>query len=118
MGNALILTRLLVALDRNIRDAIRLDMAACAKRIVVSGRVQGVGFRYYVQHVGSRLGLCGDVRNCPDSTVEIVVEGDSGKMEEFIKKVKIGPSLARVERVDIADIPVKSVYSSFLIEGW
>jgi acylphosphatase len=107
-----------IALDRDIRNTIRLDMAACAKRIVVFGRVQGVGFRYYVQHVGNRLGLCGDVRNCPDSTVEIVVEGNAVGIEEFIKKVEKGPSLARVERVEIADVPINGAYSSFTIEGW
>ena len=93
-------------------------MAACAKLITVHGRVQGVGFRYYVQHVGNRMGLCGDVRNCPDSTVEIVVEGDARTIANFIKKVEQGPSLARVERVDVVDIPVKGTYGSFLIEGW
>jgi len=93
-------------------------MAGCAKQITVHGRVQGVGFRYFVQHVGNRLGLNGDVRNCPDSTVEIVVEGDARKMVEFIRQVRQGPSLARIERVDVLDIPVIGTYSSFSIEGW
>ena len=93
-------------------------MAACAKQITIYGRVHGVGFRYFVQHVGNRLGLTGDVRNCPDSTVEIVVEGEARKMADFIRQVKQGPSLARVERVDVVDIPVKGTYSSFSIEGW
>jgi acylphosphatase len=93
-------------------------MAACAKQIIVHGRVQGVGFRYHVKHVGSRLGLSGDVRNCPDSTVEIVVEGDARKIADFIRRVEQGPPLARVERVDVMEIPVKGTYGSFLIEGW
>jgi acylphosphatase len=93
-------------------------MAACAKQISVYGRVQGVGFRYYVQHVGNRLGVYGDVRNCPDSTVEIVVEGDARKIADFIRQVEKGPPLARVERVVVLDIPVKGTYSSFSIEGW
>ena len=92
-------------------------MAACAKKITVHGRVQGVGFRYYVQHVGNRLGLNGDVRNCPDSTVEIVVEGDARTIADFIQQVEKGPPLARVQRVDALDIPVKGTYRSFLIEG-
>jgi acylphosphatase len=71
-----------------------------------------------VQHVGNRLGLSGDVRNCGDSTVEIIVEGDPRMIVDFIKKVEKGPSLARVERVDVQDIPVRGTYSSFLIEGW
>jgi acylphosphatase len=93
-------------------------MAVHAKHIIVHGRVQGVGFRYFVQHVGNRMGLAGDVRNCPDSTVEIVVEGAAGKMADFIKQVEKGPPLARVERVDVADIPIRGTYGSFSIEGW
>ncbi len=93
-------------------------MAACAKQIIVYGRVQGVGFRYFVQHVADRIGLCGNVRNCPDSTVEIVVEGDARKMADFIKEVEKGPSLSRVQRVEVVDIPATGSYSSFLIEGW
>jgi acylphosphatase len=93
-------------------------MAVCAKQITVHGRVQGVGFRYFVEHVGNRMGLRGNVRNCPDSTVEIVVEGDAGKVADFIRQVEKGPSLARVQRVDIVDIPAIGSYSSFSIEGW
>jgi acylphosphatase len=93
-------------------------MATRAKQIVVHGRVQGVGFRYFVQYVGNRLGLTGNVRNCPDSTVEIVVEGDAGKIADFIKEVERGPSLARVQRVDVVDIPMQGTYGTFSIEGW
>ncbi len=93
-------------------------MAAHAKQIIVHGRVQGVGFRYFVQHVGNRLGLTGNVRNCPDSTVEIVVEGDAKGIADFIRQVERGPSLARVQRVDVVDIPVQGTYGSFSIEGW
>lgn len=89
-----------------------------SKKIIVHGRVQGVGFRYFVQNVGNRLGLVGDVRNCPDSTVEIVVEGNEKKIAEFIRQVEKGPSLARVERVDVVDIPSQNNHGSFLIEGW
>ncbi len=89
-----------------------------ARQITVHGRVQGVGFRYFVQHVGNRLGLSGNVRNCPDSTVEIVVEGDARRIKDFIKQVGKGPSLAWVQRVDVVDIPVRGTYGSFSIEGW
>ena len=93
-------------------------MSAQAKQVTIHGRVQGVGFRYFVRNVGNRLGLVGDVRNCPDSTVEIVVEGNARKIAEFIKQVEKGPSLAWVQRVDIIDIPVRGTYGSFTIEGW
>jgi acylphosphatase len=93
-------------------------MVVCAKQMIVRGRVQGVGFRYFVQHAGNRLGLCGDVRNCPDSTVEIIVEGNADKLADFIKQVEVGPPQARVQRVEVMDIPVKGTYRSFSIEGW
>jgi acylphosphatase len=89
-----------------------------AKHIIVYGRVQGVGFRYFVQHVGNSLGLCGDVRNCPDSTVEIDVEGNADKIADLVKQVEKGPTMARVQRLDVIDIPVKGTYRSFSIEGW
>jgi acylphosphatase len=93
-------------------------MAVCAKHIIVHGRVQGVGFRYFVQHMGNRLGLVGNVRNCPDSTVEIVVEGDAKRIADLVKQVEKGPSMAWVRRVDVLDLPVQGTYGSFSIEGW
>ena len=95
----------------------RMDLPV-AKHVIVHGRVQGVGFRYFVQRIGARLDLTGDVRNLPDSTVEIVVEGSAEKIEEFIREVSRGPSLSRVERVDVHDMTAGGRYGSFLVEGW
>jgi acylphosphatase len=64
------------------------------------------------------LGLEGNVRNCPDGTVEIVVEGSEKKIADFIRQVEKGPSLARVQRVEVVDIPAQGTFGSFLIEGW
>ena len=63
-------------------------MTIIAKNIIVHGRVQGVGFRYFVQGKGIRLGLVGNVRNCRDSTVDIVVEGEAEVIADFIKQVE------------------------------
>ena len=93
-------------------------MAVIAKQIIVHGRVQGVGFRYFVHDAGKRLGLVGNVRNCPDSTVEIVVEGEAGRIADFVKQVERGPALSRVQRIEVLEMPVQGTYSSFLIEGW
>jgi len=93
-------------------------MALKAKHIVVHGRVQGVGFRYFVQNVGERLGLGGNVRNCDDGSVEIVVEGDLRSLAAFIKEIEKGPSMARITRVEIQDMSATGNYSSFQIEGW
>ena len=93
-------------------------MALQAKHVIVHGRVQGVGFRYFVQRAGARLGLMGDVRNCADSTVEIIVEGPARRIEEFLREVREGPPMSWVERLEIHDLPTRGKYHSFLIEGW
>jgi len=54
------------------------------------------------------MGLCGDVRNCPDSTVEIVVEGTPPSCRNLSKQVGKGTSLSRVQRVDVIDVPSKA----------
>jgi acylphosphatase len=93
-------------------------MAKQARRIHVHGMVQGVGFRYFVQRTGKRLGLTGDVRNAPDGTVEIVVEGSPEQLEEFLREVGKGPPGAHVERLESHDIAVSGRYSTITIEGW
>jgi len=93
-------------------------MPVRAKQIRVHGRVQGVGFRYFVQRAGNRLGLTGNVRNRPDDTVEIVVAGDPELIEEFLKEVTKGPPLSRVERLEINDVAPVEKFRSFQIEGW
>jgi acylphosphatase len=93
-------------------------MAIQAKRIVVHGRVQGVGFRFFVQHTGNHLGVTGNVRNCPDATVEILVEGEPRRIAQFLREVEKGPSLSRVNRVDVYDTEPSGDYGSFQIEGW
>jgi acylphosphatase len=70
-------------------------------RIIVQGLVQGVGFRYYVYHHATRLGLGGFVRNLPSGDVEIVAAGERGLIEELIKQVKVGPRAAHVRNVKI-----------------
>jgi acylphosphatase len=69
--------------------------------IIVSGMVQGVGFRYYVYNRALRLGLSGYVGNLYDGNVEIEVEGERSLIEELIKEVKIGPRAAHVTDVRI-----------------
>jgi len=93
-------------------------MVSQAKHIVVHGMVQGVGFRYFVRRVGSRLGLTGNVCNCDDGTVEIVVEGNPRRLAEFVQEVRQGPPMAHVDRLEIRDIPAEGNYSTFQIEGW
>ena len=72
-----------------------------ARRYMVSGRVQGVGFRYFAQDVAQREGLSGRVRNLPDGRVEVEAEGDEETLERFERALWRGPFQARVEHVEV-----------------
>jgi len=70
-----------------------------ARRFLVSGRVQGVGFRFFVESTAAREGLHGWVRNLPDGRVEAVAEGDASAVERFERALQHGPRGARVDDV-------------------
>jgi acylphosphatase len=74
-----------------------------ARRYLISGRVQGVGFRYFTEAAAAREGLHGWVRNLPDGRVEIDVEGEAEAMERFERNVRHGPPGARVSDVQVDD---------------
>jgi len=76
-----------------------------AKHLLISGRVQGVGFRYSMGEEAERLGVTGWVRNRRDGTVEAVVDGASGAVDALISWARRGPSSARVTDVQISDTP-------------
>jgi acylphosphatase len=71
--------------------------------LYVSGIVQGVGFRWYAQRIGKRIGVYGWVKNLPDGRVEIVVEGKDEKVERFIKELKegyLGENIRDIEKIE------------------
>ena len=72
-----------------------------ARRYTISGRVQGVGFRYFTQAAAARDGIDGWVRNTPDGRVEIAAEGDADAMERFEHSIRLGPGGARVSHVEV-----------------
>lgn len=72
-----------------------------ARRYLVSGQVQGVGFRFFARETAAREGLHGWVRNLPDGRVEAAVEGDTDAIERFERALRHGPRGARVEQLDI-----------------
>ncbi|MBI3491039.1 MAG: acylphosphatase [Acidobacteria bacterium] len=72
-----------------------------ARRYVISGRVQGVGFRFFIEAAASREGIRGWVRNLPDGGVEAVAEGEAEAIERFERSLRQGPRGARVDRVEI-----------------
>ena len=86
-----------------------------ARRFVVSGRVQGVGFRWFTQEAARREGANGWVRNLPDGRVEALIEGDSEAITRVERSIRTGPRGARVEQVDVDDQEVGG-YRSFTIE--
>lgn len=80
---------------------------------IVHGYVQGVSFRWHTRHRARILGLTGWVRNRPDGTVEVVAEGPRNALEELLAFLRVGPSLAHVERVDVEWLPATGAYHSF-----
>ena len=86
-----------------------------ARRFVVSGRVQGVGFRYFTQDAARREGLHGYVANRDDGTVEVTAEGEADSLERFERKLRQGPSRSRVEHVTIDEIAPGQGNTGFLI---
>ncbi len=86
-----------------------------ARRLIVSGRVQGVGFRYFALDAARREGLHGHVTNRDDGSVEVVAEGESESIERFERAVRRGPSRSRVEHVTVDEIEPSQGNSGFNI---
>jgi len=74
-----------------------------ARRFVIAGRVQGVGFRWFTHDAAAREGLHGWVRNLADGSVEVMVEGDVASVDRLEAAVRRGPGSARVERFEVED---------------
>ena len=67
-----------------------------ARRAVISGRVQGVGFRFFAERAAREAGVTGWVRNRPDGTVETVAEGDPSAVARYLEYLRAGPGGSRV----------------------
>jgi acylphosphatase len=88
-----------------------------ARRFVVRGRVQGVGFRWFVQELAALENAAGWVQNRPDGTVEALVQGEAEAVERIERQIRRGPPAARVEHVDVADEPPLDSLRAFSIRG-
>jgi acylphosphatase len=75
-----------------------------AFRYLARGRVQGVGYRYFVAREAETLGVTGFTRNLPDGTVEVVAEGTDDVLARFEERLREGPGFARVEGVERAPL--------------
>lgn len=69
------------------------------RQLIVSGKVQGVGFRWFVRETARRVDLAGWVQNRPDGSVEIAVDGDDASLDALERAVASGPQGARVDSV-------------------
>lgn len=83
--------------------------------IIVEGRVQGVGFRYFIKNTAAELHITGWVRNRFDDRVEILAQGTAGDLTRFIAAVRIGPVSALVTDLVINWLPVESRFERFSI---
>lgn len=87
-----------------------------ARKFLIKGDVQGVGYRFFAQRAAARHQVRGYVRNCPDGTVEALAEGSEGDVEEFKKDLVTGPQWSRVEQVEEISLDPTGLYASFRIE--
>lgn len=80
-----------------------------AKRLVITGRVQGVGYRAWMVYKATQLGVSGWVRNRSDGTVEALIAGDIASVEELSRLCRRGPRMAEISSIDedLADPPAE-----------
>ena len=88
------------------------EMAAV--KVLVHGRVQAVGFRFFTIRQANELGLTGYVRNLENGTsVECVAEGEKGNLEKLVSRLKEGPRFARVEKIETSWSGYSGAYPDF-----
>ena len=93
------------------------QFSAHARRFVVRGRVQGVGFRWFVEHEAAILQVAGWVRNNPDGTVEVLAQGTRDQLSGLHSRLREGPRAARVDEVEVSDAQPVPGMASFQVRG-
>jgi len=91
------------------------DQKAIAAK--VTGRVQGVGYRYAVLHVAGEYGLEGWVRNTPDGSVEVWAQGNAAVLSELVAFLRQGPRSARVHSVDVRPVEPDATLDGFRVRS-
>ncbi|EKE03299.1 MAG: hypothetical protein ACD_20C00223G0006 [uncultured bacterium] len=86
-------------------------------QVYISGRVQGVGYRYSTVHKAQSLGITGWVKNTHDGKVKAIFEGDENAIEQMLVWCKQGPSMAFVTDIEIHKQPYAGEFQSFSIKG-
>jgi acylphosphatase len=87
-----------------------------ARKFLISGEVQGVGYRFFAQRAAARHQVVGYVRNLPDGRVEALAEGVPSSVEAFMHDLAAGPAFAEVKNVEELSVDPTGTYSSFRIE--
>jgi len=82
-------------------------------KILVAGRVQGVGFRAFTEKEARRLGINGFVKNLPDGRVEIIAEADAEKLQALLALCHQGPLFARVDAVEVCEWDSQAALQAF-----
>lgn len=93
------------------------EKAIEARRFVVRGRVQGVGFRWFVEREAHILGIAGWVRNNHDGSVEVLAQGTRDQISGLHSRLREGPRAARVDHVEVSEAQPVSGLNAFRIEG-
>ncbi len=88
----------------------------CTVELTVSGKVQGVNFRWFTVLAGRDLSLTGYAKNRSNGTVEVIAEGNRTNIEKLIEKVKQGPALSRVDEVEITWLENSDQFENFEIQ--
>lgn len=86
-----------------------------ARRFLIGGRVQGVGFRFFAEEAAAREGVHGYVRNLSDGRVEAFVEGDQEAVDRIERNLRRGPAGARIEHFEVEPAPPTHRATGFLI---
>jgi acylphosphatase len=93
------------------------DQITQARRFVVRGRVQGVGFRWFVEREAKTLAIAGWVRNNTDGSVEVLAIGTREQLFGFHSRLRQGPRAARVDDVEVLEAMLVEGLNTFRIEG-
>jgi acylphosphatase len=84
--------------------------------LVIFGRVQGVGYRYFAQEAAEEMGLQGWIRNGINGTVEAEIEGPKETVDRWVECLRQGPSLSKVERIEFTEKPSLGQMDHFSIQ--
>ena len=87
-----------------------------ARRFLISGLVQGVGYRYFAQRSAAKHQIKGYVRNLPDGTVEALVQGSERSVNGFRDDLAAGPRYSRIDHIEELVVEPDATYATFRVE--